>query len=552
MRGFLPVQLMFAAAALAALVWLFSGGAAFAAAPANDNFANAAPISGLPAYTTGTNVDATTESGEPAPWENAPGGHSVWWTWTAPADGDVTVDTCGSDFDTLLAVYTGGSVAALTPVGSNDFGGCGTDGSNSKLDFTAQSGHVYRIAVDGMSYCPGSPCPPIEGQVGSIALALKESPQPANDDFADAAVLIEDESESAYVSGTTVGAGKEAGEPNHAGEAGGRSVWWSWTAPRSGAVYFNACGSDFDPLLAVYTGVAVDALTEVVSQAAAGGYCARPGDTASASVRFRASAGVTYHIAVDGAAGSIGGYDLHKAPTPSNDDFENATPLSGLPASDYGVNLTATSEPGEPNHAGKAAGHSLWWRWTAPADGRVQIDTCLSYPAGLDSVLAVYTGDAVDALSLVASNDNFASCAPGAGVVFTASAGTTYRIATDGARSIDNGAIGISIESAASPPPPSNDFSFGKVKKNKGTGAAKLTVEVPGPGELTLAETDRVEAKAKRADHAGEKTLTVRARGRARKELNVDGKAKVKPRVTYTPTGGSPNSKRIELTLVER
>ena len=33
-----------------------------------------------------------------------PGGVSVWYRWTAPMDGFVSVDTVGSDFDTLLAV----------------------------------------------------------------------------------------------------------------------------------------------------------------------------------------------------------------------------------------------------------------------------------------------------------------------------------------------------------------------------------------------------------------------------------------------------------------
>ena len=116
-----------------------------------------------------------------------------------------------------------------------------------------------------MSYCLDSPCEHIEGQVGNIELVLKESPQPANDDFANAAVLTESVNESVYVSGTNAGASKETGEPSHAGETGGHSVWWSWTAPRSGVVYFGACTSNFDPLLAVYTGVAVDALTEVAS-----------------------------------------------------------------------------------------------------------------------------------------------------------------------------------------------------------------------------------------------------------------------------------------------
>ena len=118
---------LLAAFALAAFLWLSLGDTASAAAPANDDFANAAALTGLPANATGTNMDATTESGEPEHVDVTPAGHSVWWSWTAPSDGDVTVDTCGSDFDTLLAVYTGDSVEALTPVAFNDtaFGGCG-------------------------------------------------------------------------------------------------------------------------------------------------------------------------------------------------------------------------------------------------------------------------------------------------------------------------------------------------------------------------------------------------------------------------------------------
>ncbi len=116
--------------ALAAFIWLCLGNTASAAAPANDDFANAAALSGLPANATGTNVDATTESGEPEHTDfpsGNPGEHSVWWSWTAPSDGDITVGTCGSDFDTLLAVYTGSSVEALTRVARNDtaFGSCG-------------------------------------------------------------------------------------------------------------------------------------------------------------------------------------------------------------------------------------------------------------------------------------------------------------------------------------------------------------------------------------------------------------------------------------------
>jgi len=38
----------------------------------------------------------------------------------------------------------------------------------------------------------------------------------------------------------------------HAGEVGGHSVWFRWTAPASGPVDFNTVGSDFNTTLAVY------------------------------------------------------------------------------------------------------------------------------------------------------------------------------------------------------------------------------------------------------------------------------------------------------------
>ena len=177
-------------------------------------------------------MDATTESGEPEHSEYYTSGeHSVWWSWTAPSDGDVTVDTCGSNYPTLLAIYTGSSVEALTPVAYNDFAfdGCGPCGEacsigGSKLSFTAQSGQVYRFAVDGLRW----ESPP-DNSTGSIVLALNKSVQPANDDFANAAVLTEDTGYGWL--GTNAGASKEAGEPNHAGDAGGHSVWSSSTAP---------------------------------------------------------------------------------------------------------------------------------------------------------------------------------------------------------------------------------------------------------------------------------------------------------------------------------
>ncbi|MGH2991146.1 MAG: choice-of-anchor Q domain-containing protein [Solirubrobacterales bacterium] len=101
-------------------------------------------------------------------------------------------------------------------------------------------------------------------------------------------------------------------------------------------------------------------------------------------------------------------------------------------------------------------------------------------------------------------------------------------------------------------PPPSNEFSFGKVKKNKRKGTAKLTVEVPGPGELALARTKRVKPAAESTNAAEKVRLTIRSRGKARKRLDARGKARVRARVTYTPTGGEPNTKAKRIRLRKR
>jgi hypothetical protein len=119
---------------------------------ANDNFANAQAISGSTGTTTGSNVGATKESGEPNHAGNA-GGASIWYNWTAPLNGNATINTTGSNFDTLLGVYTGSSVSSLTLIASNDDSG-GT--LQSSVTFAATGGTTYRIAVDGYNGATGS------------------------------------------------------------------------------------------------------------------------------------------------------------------------------------------------------------------------------------------------------------------------------------------------------------------------------------------------------------------------------------------------------------
>jgi hypothetical protein len=117
------------------------------APPANDNFANAQTINGCSGSVTGTNISATKEAGEPNNPDSPTSIPSVWYQWTAPSSGSVTIDTHGSDFDTVLAIYTGNSLGTLSLVGHSD--DTSSSDLTSTIPFTATQGTVYRIAVNG-------------------------------------------------------------------------------------------------------------------------------------------------------------------------------------------------------------------------------------------------------------------------------------------------------------------------------------------------------------------------------------------------------------------
>jgi hypothetical protein len=331
--------------------------------PDNDVYNHAAPLVGLTSHATGNNLYATRDGFEPALFA----GRSVWWSWTAPTNGTVVVDTIGSSFDTVLAIYTNNGVTPVLTAADDQSGG----NNASKLVFDTVAGVTYRLGVDGSQWANAN------ARTGSIALNLsvlfvppqitvQPQPQsaelgwsvtysvaaigmtplnyqwrknganisdatnasytiasvpvgaggnysvevinvfgsaissnaalniyaaPANDLFANR-ILVTGFTNTAY--GTNVGAAKESGESNHAGNSGGRSVWWTWIAPTNGTVILDTIGSSFDTLLAVYTGNSVSGLTLVAGDDNSGG-------NLRSRVVFTATAGTTYQIAVDGS-----------------------------------------------------------------------------------------------------------------------------------------------------------------------------------------------------------------------------------------------------------
>jgi hypothetical protein len=292
------------------------------------------------------------------------------------------------------------------------------------LSFDVAAGVVYSIAVVGG---------PVAG--GPVSLQIGATPLPSNDDFSQPLAV---KGTGFVAEGTNAGATKELGEPAHGGDPGGHSVWFSWTAPDTGVASLSTCHSSFDARLVVYEGDAVDGL-EPLSRSFHDPSCA--GATYEG---FGVTAGESYRFALDSATASgtlpaaVGAFlvEAHVGPGyRQNDLFGRALPLgAGAEGEVAWDNGDATREAGEPHHAGRRGGSSLWYTWTPRFSGPVSFDTCES---SLDTLLAVYDGAALSSLMPVASNDDSdgTRCprSTGSELRFDAVAGTTYRIAIDGA-----------------------------------------------------------------------------------------------------------------------
>jgi subtilisin family serine protease len=206
---------------------------------------------------------------------------------------------------------------------------------------------------------------------------------PPNDDFAER-IAIPQSSCLVTVTGSNLNGSEEPGEPIHAGQPDGSSVWWSWTAPFSGPVKFSTAGSSFDTLLAVYTGQTVTNLSPVAANDDAGGW-----DLYSV-VTFEAVAGPEYEIAVDGYASAEGSIVLSVLPLlPSatlTDALDNPgiTWTSGGDASWFGQSCVAHVGPSAARSGAIEADEQSWIETTIPVAGTLTFWWKVSSEGGYD------------------------------------------------------------------------------------------------------------------------------------------------------------------------
>ncbi len=372
----------------------------FDPSPTNDDFAHRTLLVGTDVQLASPIALATAESGEPPypDFYNDNPVHSLWWTWTAPARGSIFLTNLFGGPENYYRLdygfYTGTSLTNLVPLTS-------LSRSLALPAFPVQAGESYHLAIN-------APNDSIQAFTAQFVFV----PTPANDQFTNRQTIV---GRRLNALGSTLGATAEPGEPANIYNPAEHSVWYSWTAPFTGTVYYGY-GSGFPFSLATFAGTNLSTLTPAT----------RPPDT----LGFYASQGTTYAIALDSMDWAPGAFEfsllLRHNTAPPNDQFANRIALTEGTAPTEGWNQLATREWHEPNHAGHWGGRSVWYSWTpavsGPAVVRVNAD---DYPL----LIGVYEGKDVAALVPVAA---YAFSSQTGILRFSVQQGHEYAIALDG------------------------------------------------------------------------------------------------------------------------
>jgi len=344
--------------------------------PANDHFTNAFKLNPAGGPVTGNNRLATIEPAEPFHGANPAVAASVWWTWSPTNNTRVLMDTAGSSFQPVLAVYTGSTLATLKQVAAstNDV----PNNLKANVLFDALAGVTYRIAVAGYD----------SSGMGDINLRIIPGGVP--DTEPPLVIVITPASQSLVTTNliTFTGTAKDLG-------------------PYPTGVEQVTIQLNDDPPTPV-------------------------GGTAAwtATLDLPIGTNVVRAVARD-VAGNVSRpfIVVLRYVSPLNDHFAEAIELVDLAGTASTHNGRATKEPGEPFHAGNEGGHSVWYWFLAPASGTLRLTTANST---FDTLLAVYLGDNLTNLVLVAANDDAAPGSRYSELTVALARAQLVRVAVDG------------------------------------------------------------------------------------------------------------------------
>jgi hypothetical protein len=334
------------------------------APPANGQFATRQPLAGNSVVVSGSLLGSPQET--------------VWYTWTAPTDGILTVTASSSSFTPVVGLFAGDAPDRLAPIPPD----ANATGSGI-MDARVRAGAVVQIAISapGRASFLEFPLTPFE-----LRLSFVNPPRPANDQpTAPWGLTTADWRLDGKIDGAVA---------DLVAAARGGARWWRWVAPTNGALVVQLLRSDMPTQVALYgPGLGGNEYYPF-------GFSTNPGFLVGAEL----SAGQVCLVAVSSPQRLLGGYSVQGAflTASRNDRFADRTVVSGNPAAVGGYFGGATRESGEPVHHAAGRGQTLWWTWTAPTNGQLTLTCAQTRPLAL----AVYSGTTVANLRPVARGDS--------------------------------------------------------------------------------------------------------------------------------------------------
>ncbi|WIY06593.1 PKD domain-containing protein [Amycolatopsis mongoliensis] len=306
-------------AGLAVAAALVAPATAYAEAPSNDDFATATTVTALPFKATQDVGEATASADDPTScyaWIAS----SVWYDYTASADGFVRALPSGTGQLPFVAVYTGerGALAQVP-------GACAEWDNGPSVTFPVTAGQTYHIMLFKQYSGAGQP----------TTLDISSVPREPNDDFATAAVATLPGTFSGDLTRSTAEPGEAAPSCDPGAD---QSVWYRYTPDRTRPISVEA-RSRWSPSVAVYRGDALPALSEVDCKAAL--------DTTKRVV-FTATAGQQYWIRVADDAEDASWYDIRLTTAPALTPNANTWPSTPSVFDDVSFSVNAGDRLGRP------------------------------------------------------------------------------------------------------------------------------------------------------------------------------------------------------------
>jgi hypothetical protein len=235
--------------------------------------------------------------------------------------------------------------------------------------------------------------------------------------------------------------------PQQQGCGGGadNDVWFSWTAPSSGACTYTTCGgSGSDTVLAVWTGSGCGAVATACNDDACG---------LQSSIGFPVTAGTNYMLQLGGYSGIVGTgtFSLSISGPVTNDDCSGPVAIAGTGTFPFNTSGATTGPQQGLFCGGGNAYNDVWYAWTCPTSGTVTWSFCGG--AGYDTLIAVYNGPGCPGAgtALVCNDD---SCGLQSQLTFSGTAGAVYMLQVGAYSSAGSGAGTFTLNVSL---PPSND-----------------------------------------------------------------------------------------------